>query len=404
MQELETAGKRLVNAMQASGYTESTTDVFSRVIKRIEDFSRQRRFAGAEQALKAFYERSQSMYASGEIGLLKFLQERRTTSRLRNACEDDEIAWRIPHVGDTSVSKGFSEAIDQITSSECWTSEPVMRAVASAMRMMFAWFSERGMAETSDMTRAAVLQYYMERSAQLKAVPPLRQNLARGLAIAKRLGLVDFDCTAIFKLRTPSCGRLLPAVSDDVVARALGEIDLDTELGRRDYAMILLGADTGLRPVDIVNLRVSDINWRDGTLSVVQHKTAQPIGLPLSAGVVEALREYALNWRPKMASGSLFVRCRAPRGKMDSRTPGKRFVAYAKSAGVDCAPDLGVTFYALRRRLGRNLASSRVPMTTISQVLGHGDLRSSESYMALSPSILVECPLDFRGIEPGGAK
>lgn len=86
--------------------------------------------------------------------------------------------------------------------------------------------------------------------------------------------------------------------------------------------MILLGLDSGLRPVDITNLRLSDVNWRDGSISIVQHKTAQPLGLPLSSGVIEAMKEYALNWRPRSNCRYLFVSCRPPRGDGRKNTRG----------------------------------------------------------------------------------
>lgn len=49
--------------------------------------------------------------------------------------------------------------------------------------------------------------------------------------------------------------------------------DPDTVTGIQDRAMLLLGARTGLRPVDIVAQRLQDIDCRHGYITLAQHKT-----------------------------------------------------------------------------------------------------------------------------------
>lgn len=62
-------------------------------------------------------------------------------------------------------------------------------------------------------------------------------------------------------------------------------------VGRRDRAMLLLGARTGLRPVDIVALRLKDIDWRHGQITLAQHKTDVMLTLPLLADIGEAIAD-----------------------------------------------------------------------------------------------------------------
>ena len=64
------------------------------------------------------------------------------------------------------------------------------------------------------------------------------------------------------------------------VERILGVVDQSTALGRRDYAILLLAARYGLRPCDIRQLTLDDIDWRAGRIDLRQLKTGRPLALP----------------------------------------------------------------------------------------------------------------------------
>ena len=398
MQEIKQLCDKLADEMKSRGYSAKSLNAFRRLANRLLAFSSERQPASVESVLSSFSERSRTDYSSGRIGLARHRDEVNAVSRLMNICNGESIIWRIPHLGATPISAGFELAIRRIISSVTWTSDAVMRNVASALRKLFAWCDENGISDITSLDRDSVLRYYVGKSAELHFVKSLRYALGKGLSIARKIGLVDFDCSSVFRLRIPTRSRLHPAVSDTIVAKVLGAIDTSAEIGCRDYAMILLGADTGMRPVDIVNLKLRNIDWKNGTVSIIQRKTSEELALPLSEGTSEAIRSYILGLRPQTSSEYVFLTSRPPKGKLLRSEPGKRFVAYAKSAGIDCDPENGITFYGMRRRLGRNLASAGIPMPTIAQIFGHKELQSSESYMALSPSVMSGCALDFTGI------
>jgi len=52
-------------------------------------------------------------------------------------------------------------------------------------------------------------------------------------------------------------------------------------ISRRDAAICLLSFETGLRSVDICNLRLRHVDWKHDTIHIVQSKTQRPINLPL---------------------------------------------------------------------------------------------------------------------------
>ena len=79
--------------------------------------------------------------------------------------------------------------------------------------------------------------------------------------------------------------------------------------GRRDHPA---GAHDGLRACDLVALRLADIDWRAGTLGIVQQKTGNPLTLPLAPLVLATLAEYVLHERPDSGDEHVFLRCKAP--------------------------------------------------------------------------------------------
>lgn len=176
--------------------------------------------------------------------------------------------------------------------------------------------------------------------------------------------------------------------------------------GRRDRAMLLLGARTGLRPVDIVALRLQDIDWRQGQITVVQHKTGVLLALPLLADVGEAIAEYLLHDRPTWVDDEhVFLRIQAPHiglapssglHEVTSRAFGRM--------GICAQPETGHGFRVLRASLATRMLEGDTPLPVISGALGHRGISSAKHYLAADQERMRQCCLDFAGIEPRGSR
>ena len=66
------------------------------------------------------------------------------------------------------------------------------------------------------------------------------------------------------------------------VIALLRSIDCSTPVGLRDFTLLYLAANYGLRSGEVVRLTLDDIDWRANTLTVRQTKTKQTLLLPLS--------------------------------------------------------------------------------------------------------------------------
>ena len=70
-----------------------------------------------------------------------------------------------------------------------------------------------------------------------------------------------------------------------------------------------------------------------------------------------------------------------------------------KSAGLAKENGDGRSIHALRRTLGTAMAKADVPLSMISQVLGHQSTDAVKRYISLEENHLKRCALSLSGIE-----
>ncbi|MDR1088239.1 MAG: phosphopantetheine-binding protein [Coriobacteriales bacterium] len=116
------------------------------------------------------------------------------------------------------------------------------------------------------------------------------------------------------------------------IARVLDSIDRTDAIGKHDYAMILLGASVAPRALDVIRLKVDDIDWARLKMSFVSHKKKHLHTAALVPALGNAILDYLLSGRPDSESPCLFV---------TSRPPHSGFASSSSCASI------------LRKRIGR---------------------------------------------------
>jgi integrase len=215
-----------------------------------------------------------------------------------------------------------------------------------------------------------------------------------------KCGICSFDSGKILEFKIIREDHLSPCLAEDELACTLAQINRASVVGKRDYAIIVLAAQTGLRAHDIVNLKLSNIDWRHGEIHVLQHKTRAQVILPLTVAAGDAVKEYILHGRPDVECEYVFIRSKSPHQKLhDGVAIQYMFNEYQKKAGIARSPHDGKGFHSIRRLIGRNMATNGIPVTTITQVLGHIGDGAVTQYISLDSEHLRECALSFDGIE-----
>ena len=170
-------------------------------------------------------------------------------------------------------------------------------------------------------------------------------------------------------------------------------VDQSMPQGKRDYAMLLIGAKTGMRAIDVVNLKRQDIDWRGNAINIVQSKTNQPLGIHLSAEVGNAIADYILNGRPDCDSPNIFLRSTYPVRQLTAAACGNIVRKYFRKAGLASITNRPIGFHTLRRTFGANLLEAGVSVDMIQELLGQLDINSTQPYLAASEQGLKKCAI-----------
>ena len=172
-------------------------------------------------------------------------------------------------------------------------------------------------------------------------------------------------------------------------------IDLGNPAGKRDYAIITLIASTGLRGGDIINLKLSDINWEKKEISVTQNKTSEPLLLPLMDSAGWALIDYIKYARPESQYDNIFLKHLSPFEPFQSVTSFYTLLTkYISKAGVEPGGRRTAGTHSLRHTLASELLQNNVEINTIADILGHADPESTKNYLKVNIRALSRCTLE----------
>ncbi|MCD8317266.1 MAG: tyrosine-type recombinase/integrase [Eggerthellaceae bacterium] len=212
-------------------------------------------------------------------------------------------------------------------------------------------------------------------------------NLRPYLKFAGRDDLVE----AIKLVNAPRNHPIIPTLTAKE-QEALAKVCIDGRISLRNASIVLLALTLGLRTIDIISLKLTDIDWRTKAISIIQSKTKNPLTLPLPDYVAETLARYILEERPKTASERVFLTSHAPFRPITNRSGVKVIITRAcRLAGIEKTVGTRI----LRHTAATSMLSSGVDLPVISAVLGHASSDSTGTYLETDASKLKECILSL---------
>jgi integrase/recombinase XerC len=233
--------------------------------------------------------------------------------------------------------------------------------------------------------------------ASLHSEQKKKSSIARKLAALRtffqflvREGLLELNPAKL--VSTPRQEKRLPKhLSVEEAVRFIETPDPETDLGKRDRAMLEFMYATGVRVAELTTLNLSDIDFRNQLVRVTGKRRKQrivPFGDP--AGV--ALQTY-LNVRDKF----LF---NAPVSKRDEEAiflnyQGTRITTRSVGRMVEkhirvCAGLHNISPHALRHSFATHLLDSGADLRDIQELLGHARLSTTQVYTHVSMEKLIE--------------
>ena len=180
------------------------------------------------------------------------------------------------------------------------------------------------------------------------------------------------------------------ALAWPIVQELLRSIDLSSRSGWRDYTILHLMAHYGLRPSEIVLLRLDSIVWNDRTMKVVQPKTRSTLILPLADQTISIIQQYLRCGDHDSRYPQLFLRARCPAGPLTRHAIGDIFDVRARQSGL---PTEGYSAYSLRHAFAMRLLERGIGLKAIGDLLGHRHLGSTCQYLRLDIDTLRDVAL-----------
>ena len=181
----------------------------------------------------------------------------------------------------------------------------------------------------------------------------------------------------------------------DEVAKMLNVIDIRTKQGKEDYLILNLICYLGLRISDVVNLKLSNINFNTNTISIIQYKTDNKLTLPLIDKVKYPLLDYLKNVRPNDTDLDYIFITRSKPYVPNIKLKTHRYIVknYFIKAGVDINGRKH-GFHSLRHSFSKSLLSENISLYSISNILGHKNIETTMRYLDIDTSKLKDLALE----------
>jgi len=169
----------------------------------------------------------------------------------------------------------------------------------------------------------------------------------------------------------------LKHVEEEAIKKLLSVIDVKTYAGLRDYALILLTLDTGIRPKEAFALTFEDIDFERLTVTIRKEysKTNKERILPISPQTAQTLKAL-FEVTPKDWDNKVFHTVEG--NEMTINRWEKRLSEYSKKIGCKITPyQLRHTFAIMFLRNGGNVFALQYEM-------GHEDISTTKRYLQLT--------------------
>lgn len=195
-------------------------------------------------------------------------------------------------------------------------------------------------------------------------------------------------------LDAPKIGRSLPSVlSVEEIETMIDAIDMNKQEGQRNKAILETLYSCGLRVSELVNLKLSQINFRTGYIKIEGKGNKERI-VPLGTRAKDEIRCYLKKDRDKMkkAKGYEDILFLNKTGKALSRVMIFNIIKEtARRAGLQKV----VSPHTLRHSFASHLVNGGADIRTVQDMLGHESILTTEIYTHLDNNFTRDTITNF---------
>ena len=143
----------------------------------------------------------------------------------------------------------------------------------------------------------------------------------------------------------------------------------------RDKLMVELFYGTGIRRIELVNLKIRDIDWSNSTLKVLGKRNKERI-VPLIPSVIESIEAYLNLRKTYFGSANEELLLTDKGGKIYEMLVYRRINKYFSRASskLKCSP------HVLRHSFATHLLNEGADINSVKELLGHASLAATQVY------------------------
>jgi integrase len=172
----------------------------------------------------------------------------------------------------------------------------------------------------------------------------------------------------------------MPSVYSENEIRSIeAAINRTIPVGKRDYAVVLLGTRLGLRLDDIRTLKLGALDFENDTIRLIQQKTLTQLELPMVPELKVGLLDYIDNARPTVDDDVVFRLSYPPYTMLRKNA----VIACYRRAVFKAKIEIGNRGYgprAFRSSLASSMVNDGVPYEVVRKKLGHIDPNAISHY------------------------
>lgn len=195
-------------------------------------------------------------------------------------------------------------------------------------------------------------------------------------------------------IKTNKRDKLLSFYSLDEIKKIICSINRNTTKGKRDFAIILLLAETGIRSGDLVRLKFKNVHWDSNYIEFIQQKTKKYNQVAIGDELKYAIIDYLKNSRPDYISDYIFIGAKNNGSKLSNSQVGSIVQNAFKNANININNKKHGA-HALRHSLANNLIITNTPMPVIQSVLGHSSMNTTQIYLNIDYESLKKLALEL---------
>lgn len=391
----------VLEEMISSGFAKGTHKIYVGIFKRLQKLAEKQQQLYYTPELGALFISDSAYSKGGDYCHSRFCLHSRCIQFLESFLNTGSIDWSI-----NRQYSGYEFKADHMEAAYYAFEELMYQKGLSNntidgynrfVRYFFQYLEDKKYTKLEDIQKGDIIEFISLVSTEHYSPTSLGAHMP-GL----KLLLISNEHTSSLAVEIPEHlpkkRDILEIYSDEEYEKIKEYISISDSLSYRNKALCTLAIETGLRAVDICNLKLSDIDWKHDCITIIQQKTSKPLSLPLSKSVGNTLIDYLLRERHQSSSEYVFLTSVAPFSPIITHSGCRNILRnIIDDAGVESNGRIYGTRIT-RHSMASRMLRHGVPLPVISEALGHSNQNSAMIYITTDDIKLSECtlPLPFR--------